>query len=130
MPLPAKNPDQLVPSKHTNAKSSILPAAVDRVGTVPPAHFTDAGQVTVREPVPSCTSSNANEQPATAVGKVSVQFAVSVIRCIVADVTSGRVSVEPEAALTLMSSRGTRSARTAGMILRGSSLTRTLPAAR
>src|ERR1044072_1897571 len=106
MPLPAKNPCHVDPSKQTNAKSSLAAAAVDSVGAVPPAHFTDAGHVTVLEPVPSCTNRRENDFPAPAAGNVNVQFAVKVTSCIVAVVTSGRVSVEPDAATVLTFSIG------------------------
>jgi hypothetical protein len=53
------------------------------VGAVLPGHFTAAGQVTVREPVPSCFRSRMKERPAVAVGKVKVQLPVRVRICTV-----------------------------------------------
>jgi hypothetical protein len=56
--------------------------------------------------VPSCTNRSENDFPAPAAGNVNVQFAVSVTSCIVAVVTSGNVSAEPDAETVLTDSMG------------------------
>jgi len=49
---------------------SALEAVDVIVGAVPAGHLTEAGHVTVREPVPSCFCTNVKLLPAAGVGKV------------------------------------------------------------
>jgi hypothetical protein len=60
---------------------SALEAVDVIVGAVPAGHLTEAGQVTVREPVPSCFCINVKLLPATGVGKVYVILPPRVMIC-------------------------------------------------
>ena len=66
-----------------NTNLSALDAVAVKVGAIALGQSTEAGHVTVREPVPSCFCIKIKLLPATGVGNVYVQLPVRVKICTV-----------------------------------------------